>query len=299
VATGSAIEKRLGLAWFALIILVPTSARAQFTGAHAYDDTPAGTNQLELSYAHARADTSLDTALVIAGARLDLNQGAIDYTRYFALFHRLAWAEADLPIARLGGSITGTRVDRSIAGAGDSTVTMAMLLKGGTRRTTLGASVTVSVPTGVYAPDRILNPGADRWSFKPELALSHPFGPAQKWQVDGYANVYVYTDNTDYHGREILRQQPLPGLEGDVSYSASDRLRLSFDTRDSWRGTTFVNGVDQDNGQHNLLLGGEIQVSLTSRHSLLVEAGKAAVHRNGPAVAGVSVKYDYVWGGGS
>jgi len=105
-----------------------------------------------------------------------------------------------------------------------------MLLKGGPAlsvaqfedykpTTSLGLSLTITGPTGLYHPDNILNLGSDRWSFKPEIALSHPFGPAQRSEIDAYANVYFYTGNTSYHGTEILRQQPLPGVEGHISHS--------------------------------------------------------------------------------
>jgi len=137
--------------------------------------------------------------------------------------------------------------------------------------TSLGVSFTMTAPTGLYRPNKILNLGSDRWSFRPEIALSHPFGPDQKWQFDAYGNVYFYTDNTSYHGREILRQHPVPGVEGHLSYSFSDSLWASLDTRCSFRGVTFVNGIDQNNAQQNFILGSEISVSINSRNSLLFE----------------------------
>jgi hypothetical protein len=159
-------------------------------------------------------------------------------------------------------------------------------------------SLTVTAPTGLYHPNKILNLGSDRWSFKPEIALSHPFGPGQRWQLDAYASAYFYTDNTSYHGREVLRQQPLPGLEAHLSYSFNDRLWASLDTRYSFRGPTLVNGVDQNNAQRNFIVGSEVNVSVNSRNSLLFEFAKALVHQNGPALVGFSVKYDYIWGKG-
>lgn len=30
---------------------------------------------------------SIDTSLIVAGAKLDLNQGSIEYTRYFGFVH--------------------------------------------------------------------------------------------------------------------------------------------------------------------------------------------------------------------
>jgi hypothetical protein len=302
--------RRLFFAWCALIFLrSPDQARAQFTDAHSYDNTPVGVNQLEVGYAFVHGDASIDTSLVIAGANLNLNQATIGYTRYFDLFHRPIWVEAALPLGRLGGSVTGTKIEGATAGAGDSSYALAMLLKGGPAlsvaqfdsykpTTAIGVSLALTAPTGRYNSDKILNLSSDRWSFKPEIALSHPFGPEQKWQLDAYANGYFYTDNTSYRGREILRQEPLAGLEGHISYSFNDSLWASLDTRYSFRGATFIDSVDQNNSQQNVIIGSEMNMSINSRHSLLFTFGKVVIHQNSPAVIGFSMKYDYVWGKG-
>jgi hypothetical protein len=285
---------------------LPHQASAQFADPRNYENTAAGTSQLELSYAFVRADASIDTSLTITGARLHLNQAILDYTRYFGVLHRLVWVEGAVPVAALGGSISGTNIHGSVNGAGDSSFGAAMLLKGGPAltleqfrdyrpTTTLGASVTLTVPTGAYDPDKILNLGAARWSFKPEIALSHPFGRDQKWDVDGYANVYFYTDNTSYRGRELLRQQSLPGFEGHLSYAFADSAWAALDARYSFRGSTVVDGVFQDNPQQNVIIGSEVNVALNPRSSVVFEVAKAVVHVNGPAVVGFSVKYDYTW----
>jgi len=156
--------------------------------------------------------------------------------------------------------------------------------------------LTVSAPTGQYNPNKLLNLGSDRWSFKPEIALSHAFGPEQKWQLDTYANAYFFTDNTSYHGVEILREEPLPGIEGHISYSFINSLWASFDTRYSFRGTTLVNGVNQNNSQQNFILGIETNVSLNRQNALVFEFAKALVHQNGPALTGFAVKYNFTWG---
>jgi len=302
------MTKPLLFACLALVVLqVPDPARAQFTDPRTYDNTPIGTNQLELAYAYTHANASIDTSLIIPGASFNLNQGTIDYTRYFGLLHRLAWVEASVPIAALNGSIAGTNVHGSTTGTGDSSYELALLLKGAPAlsvkqfeaykpATTLGVSLTVTAPTGSYQSDKILNLGSNRWSFKPEIALSHPFGGEQQWEFDAYANAYFYTDNIAYHGRQILGQQPLAGLEGHLSYSFSDNLWASVDTRYSFRGTTFLNSVNQDNSQENFILGSEMNVSFNARNSLVFEFAKVLLHHNGPALVGFSVKYDYTWG---
>ena len=302
------MNKRLLFAFLSVaVLLIPNRACAQFTDPRNYENTPVGINQLELSYGYVHANTSIDTSLVITGAKFDLSQGALAYTRYFGFLHRLMWVEAGIPIAGLGGTISGTNIQGSATGAGDSTYTLALLLKGGPAlsmaqfdgykpTTILGVSLIITAPTGLYNPKKILNLGSDRWSFKPEIALSHPFGPGRKWDFDGYANAYFYTDNTSYHGKEVLRQEPLPGLEGHISYSFNDSLWASFDTRYSFRGATLVNGITQNNTQQNFIIGSEMNIALNSRNTLVFEFAKALVHSNGPALVGFSVKYDYTWG---
>ena len=295
------------LVCFVLAFFYPDGqASAQFNDARAYDNTPVGVSQLELDYTYVRSNASLDPSLAIAGANLNLNQGTIGYTRYFGMFHRLAWVEAAVPLAGLGGSIPNTNVRGSISGAGDSSYQLAILLKGAPAlniqqfasykpATCLGLSLTISAPTGLYNSNKILNLGSDRWSFKPEIALSHPFGPDQKWEFDAYGNATFYTDNTSYHGNGILRQEALPGLEGHVSYSFNDKVWLSLDTRSSFRATTDVDGVSQNNAQQNLIVGSELSISLSPQNSLMFVFAQAIVHQNGPTATGFSIKYEYTW----
>ena len=284
-------------------------ACAQFNDPHAYDNAPIGVNQIELAYAYGRADTSIDTSLVITGASFVLNRGTIDYTRYFGLANHLAWVKAGVPLAGLSGAVAGTNISGSVVGDGDSAYEVAMLLKGGPAltvaqfenykpTTTLGLSLTVTAPTGLYRPNKILNLGADRWAFRPEIALSCPFGQEQRWQLDVYGNADFYTDSTSYHGHEILRQQPLPGVEGHISYAFNDSVWLSLDTRYSARGVTSVNDVDQNDSQQNFTFGNELNVSLNRQNSLIFEFARAVVHHNGPTSTGFAVKYDYSWGKG-
>jgi hypothetical protein len=186
------------IACFALAFFcTPGKASAQFNDARAYDNTPVGVSQFELSYTYVRSNASLDPSLAIAGANLNLNQGTIGYTYYFGVFGRLAWVEAAVPLAGLDGSIAGTNVHGSISGAGDSSYQLGILLKGGPAlsisqfenykpASSWGLSLTTTAPTGLYNTEKILNLGSNRWSFKPEFAFSQPFEPNQKWEFDGY-----------------------------------------------------------------------------------------------------------------
>jgi hypothetical protein len=291
------------------LAVLHSHACAQYNDPRTYQNTPVGINQLELAYTYVRSNASIDTSLIVSGAKFNLNQGFIDYTRYFALLHRTAWVEASVPIANLSGSITGTDITGSTTGTGDSGYTAAILLKGGPAltpeqfanaktTTSIGLSLTTTAPTGQYDPTKLLNLGSDRWSFKPELAVSKPFGPEQRCVLDAYANTYLYTDNPSYRGSQILRQRALVGLEGHISYTFNNTIWASLDTRYSFLGDTTVGGVNQGNAQRNFIIGSELVVSPNSQNSFIFEFAKAAVHKNGPSLAGFTVKYNYTWGKG-
>jgi len=305
-----AMGKRLALVCLVLAVLhFPGRLYAQFTDPRNYENTPVGVNQFELAYAYARANASVDTSLVITGAEVNLNQGIIGYTRYFGFLHRTAWIEASIPLAGLNGSVTGTSIHGSVTGAGDSSYQVAMLVWGGPAlnlkqfnsyrpTTSVGVSLNITAPTGLYDANKVLNLGSNRWSFKPEIAISHPFGPQQKWVLDFYANAHFFTDNTSYFGREILRQEPLPGLEGHVSYSLIPNLVVALCTRYALRGNTFINGLNQNDAQQNFILGSDVNVSLNAQNLIVVQFGKALLHQNAPASSGFTLKYFYSWGKG-
>src|ERR1700739_2054142 len=300
------------LVFVCLVLVVlrwPNQLYAQFTDPRTYGHTPVCVKQLTLAYPYGRADASIDTSLIISGAEFNLNQGTLEYSRYFSFFHRVAWVNASLPLAGLNGSITGTNIRGSTTGTGDSSYELAMLVKGGPAisvtqfenyrpTTSVGVSLIISPPTGQYNHNKVLNLGSNRWSFKPEIGISHPFGHKQKWVLDVYANAYFYNDNTSYHGVEILRQQAAPGAEGHISYSCTPNLWGSLDTRYSFRGDTIVNGTDQNDAQQNFALGGEMNVSINPRNLLVFKFAKALVYKNGPAYTGFGLEYIFSWGKG-
>lgn len=285
----------------------PPAVYAQFTDPRTYTVVPVGLNVLELDYAHAEADASLDTSLEVVGAHFKLNEGAISYTNNFGMLGHLGWVKVNVPFASVSGSVVGTDVSGSTTGFGDSSLQLTALLLGGKAlsaaefaaykpSTTLALSLTVSAPTGEYDADKLLNLGSHRWSFKPEFAVSQPFGPERRWEFDGYVNVEFFTNNTTYHGTEILRQEPLPGVEGHLSYDFTHSLWASLDLRYSFRGDTVVEGVNQDDAQELLTAGTEVSWSPSSNHSLVILFAKALVYRNAPAETRVALKYVYSWG---
>jgi hypothetical protein len=162
---------RLRLVCSALALSAGTwRAYSQFTDPRNHQNSPVGVNQVELAYAYAHSDASINPSIIIADARLDLNQGTIGSTRYCSFLPRMVWVSPSLPIAGLSRSNSTTKVSGSRVGAGDSSYEAAMLVLGGPAlsvaefatyqpSTTVGISFGVTAPKGSYESDEILNPG--------------------------------------------------------------------------------------------------------------------------------------------
>jgi hypothetical protein len=279
---------------------------AQFTDARTYTQGPVDLNQVELEYQYGRANASFDTSLVVGSANLEQNKGTFSYTHNFSTFGHLTWITGNVQGGSLSGSVAATNTSGSTSGMGASSLEVAGLLMGGKAlsaaelaarepTTILGMSLTVTGPNGQYDPNRVLNLGSNRWSFKPEMGVSYPFGAERKWELDGYINAYFFTDNTSYQGTEILKQEPLPGLEVHISYSVTPSFWVSLDSRYAFRGETVVDGQTQGNGQQNLIVGTEANWSPNSHNTLDIVFAKALVHVNAPAATSVSVSYTYSW----
>src|SRR5438093_1296494 len=79
-----------------------------------------------------------------------------------------------------------------------------------------GASLSIIAPTGQYFPDKLINLGVSRWSFKPELALSQPLG--KRWLFDLYAGLWLFTNNNSYYpGSSVRSQEPMGSFQTHIS----------------------------------------------------------------------------------
>ena len=116
------------------------------------------------------------------------------------------------------------------------------------QKTLIGVSLKVVAPTGQYDPTKLINLGANRWAFKPELGLSRRWG---HWVLDAYAAVWFFTRNPDFFSRNqyvpaptTQTQDPIAAFETHLSYDFRPRLWVSLDGN-FWRGgRTSLDGVE-------------------------------------------------------
>jgi len=81
-----------------------------------------------------------------------------------------------------------------------------------------------------YDPTKLINLGANRWAFKPELGLSRRWG---HWVLDAYGGVWFFTENPEFFSRnayvpgvQTQTQDPAVVLETHLSYAQGAYIRF-------------------------------------------------------------------------
>ena len=252
-------------------------------------------------------NTPIDTSLPIDGLSLNADLYILRYARSFGIDGRNSAIQVIQPYADVSASFDDARFfdgTKHNGGMGDVQLVFVHNLFGGPAltqeefatwqpETFLTGAMWVTAPTGDYDKKRIINIGANRWVFKPELAFGTPIGPT--WlEVNTY--VSLYGDNEDYLGDNKLEQKPLYAVEGHYSYSFNRAMWASLDATYNKGGETRINGVNQDNQQENTLLGASLGFMLSPQFGGLIAYSDTVSERTGsPDVNTWTLRLQYVW----
>jgi hypothetical protein len=278
---------------------------AQELEPRAYSPAPVGVNFFLLSGLRSNGEVLTDPSAPVQDVDAKLNLGVAGYGRTFGLFGHQASAVVAVPY--VWGDISGNVFEeaRSItrSGVGDTRLRLAVNLIGGealtpkefmtrTPSTTLGASLSITAPTGQYDPDKLINIGTNRWAFKPEIGLTIPHGPGM---FDVFAGVWLFSSNPDFFGGVHREQDPMPTLQGHVSYTFRPRLWLAFDSTYYFDGETSANGVPAGDRKENSRVGLTLSLPAGKKQSIKFNYSRGATARLGSNFTTFGVAWQYTW----
>ena len=274
-----------------VVVVMASTARAQELEPRAYSANPIGVTFAGISLLYSTGDVVLEPTSPITDINARVYIGALAIGRTFAFFGRTASAGVGLPYG--WGKVSGIvgEAARSVerAGLADARVRFGVNLLGGramalpefVRRkpaTTLGASLTLSVPTGQYFPDKLVNLGTNRWALKPEIGLSHPSGP---WTLELYGGAWFFTDNSSYLVEKTREQHPLLSMQSHVGYTIQPRLWVAADVTYYAGGRVVTDDVPSRDRQDNVRVGLTASLPVRRSHSVKVAWSKGAITRLG------------------
>jgi hypothetical protein len=237
----------------------------------------------------------------------------ISYYHSLSFFKRSANFTATLPyvVGNFKGEVIGNEQKVYRSGLADSVFRFSVNLIGGPamvpkdfakwkQKAILGASIQVVAPSGQYYSSHLVNPGNNRWAFKPELGYSRRWG---NWILDAYGGVWLFTANSDYltgsefsKRRRTLTQDPVGAIEMHLSYDVKPRLWVSVDGNYWYGGETTVDGAFQVGTlQSNSRIGGTVSLPLTKHQSVKLSYSDGELARIGGTFQTVSFAWQYSW----
>jgi hypothetical protein len=297
---------RTGAEWLCVLLLAaPLSA--QDLDPRAYAHVPVNGTFLVAGFALSHGGIVTDPALTVTDINATVETSSLGVARSFSLFGKTAQAFGALPYswAQVSGNVMEQATSTTRAGLSDMRIRVSVLFRGAPassileiakapRRTILGASVTVSTPTGQFFHGKLINLGTNRWGFKPEFAVSYPIG--QRWLLDTYAGLWLFTSNDAFYpGSYVHTQDPMGAFQAHVSYSLQRQTWAAFDATYYVGGRSTTNGVRNDDQQSNARVGATFAMPVGRRHSIKLAVSRGAIVRSGADFTTLSFGWQTGW----
>jgi hypothetical protein len=286
---------------------------AQDLAPRAYIITPIHSNAITLTYSFFDGSLLFEGTIPITGANARVSVSIFNYTHSLRLFGRTANFTGSLPygIGNLRGTVVGAEAFAYRSGLLPASFRFSVNLVGGPamnvaefrkwrQKTVVGISLRLVPKTGQYDPTKLINFGANRWAFKPELGFSRRWG---HWILDAYGGAWFYTANPEFFshnqfssGTNTQTQSPIGSFEGHLSYDFKPRLWVSLDANYWFGGTTSLNGVENFSTlQKNSRIGATAAIPLTRHQSVKLSYNNGAYIRYGGNLQNISVGWQYSW----
>ncbi len=296
------IRALLGLAGVAMIV----PAFAQDLAPRAYVITPTGSHAVILSTSFNSGAVLVDPTVPLDDAKGSFQLPVFGYYQSLNLLGRSANFTVLLPYVHgdFEGTVFGTYMYAYRSGLADARLRFAVNLHGGpamgvgeylkwTEKRLVGASLTITIPTGQYDPARLINPGTNRWGLKPEIGFSRRW---KRWVADGYTGVWIFTGNNEFFpGHSTRTQKPVGAVEGHLGYYLQPRLWASFDMN-FWAGNrSTIDGVEKQDQQRNSRIGGTVSIPISRHQSIKFSYSQGAYVTIGGDFRTATAAWQYSW----
>lgn len=310
VKRGSAIlAAGLALLFLSLSGPVP-GAHAQSMEPRAYTNAPVGMNFLIAGYNYMQGGVLLDASVPLTDVDVRIHSLILAYSRMLDLWGRSGSIGVVLPYAWLSASgtleSTGKSGKRTVSGPADPALRFSVNLYGGPaltleefknyrQDTIVGLGFVVTAPLGNYDSSKLVNIGTNRWSFKPELGVSHALG---SWSFEAITGVTFFTDNNDFFGGHKLASDPIYSFQAHVIYNFESGIWVALNGTYYTGGGSTLDGAELDNRLSNLRWGLTVALPVNRYNSVKLFANRGAYTRIGGDFDTVGIAWQVRWGAG-
>lgn len=306
----STVRIALCLAWLSAPL---DACLGQGLSPRAYVVAPVHSNAVTLTYSYQTGDIVFDSTIPISNASGQIDTSTATLFHTLSVFNRSSNISVSLPysIGNFKGNVAGVEEEVYRSGLAPVVVRISTNLYGAPamtvedytkwqQKTIVGASLLVTTPAGQYDPQRLINIGDNRWSFKPEIGFSRRL---RSWILDAYAGVWFFTANNDFFSKDPLSpgtnrqtQEPMGATEMHLSYDIKPRMWFSLDGNYWYGGKTSLNGVPTATTlQANSRVGATASLPIGKHQSVKSSYSRGSYVRFGGNYQQVSIAWQYSW----
>jgi Putative MetA-pathway of phenol degradation len=257
-----------------------------------WSQLPVGMNVFGVGGGRTDGDIFFDPVLQIDDATFELYGLGASYVRSFEWLGKNSRFDAVVPYARgrWEGLLNGEAASRVRSGFGDPRLRFSVTLFGAPPlsgkaylqyrqnnpvNTTIGAALDVALPLGEYNSDWLINLGANRYVFRPQLGILHQ---RREWQFELTGSVFLYQDNNEFWKGTRLEQDPLWFVQGHVIYGFRPGWWISVSGGYAYGGEAYVNDVAKNNDARSTYWALSLGMPLGTRQALKFAWASADTH---------------------
>ena len=159
-------------------------------------------------------------------------------------------------------------------------------------QTVFGVSIVISVPTGQYFPEKLINLGTNRWGFKPEIGFSHREG---RLYYELYTGVWFFTLNDEFFNKTTLSESPLITFQAHIDYVFKSAMWLAVNVGLANGGESSISGAEQNDQERNWRLGATYSVPINKHQSVKAMVNTGVSTRAGQNYTAITLAYQYTW----
>jgi len=289
-----------------IILLELSPAYAQELEPRAYMNVPVGLNFIVTGYSYSVGGVLFDPAIPLDNARIKTHGALFAYARSIKVGGMAGKIDMIVPYAWLSGTadFMGEPASREVSGLADPRVRMSVIFIGGPalpltgfkdykQNFVMGTSLQIYFPVGQYDPEKVVNLGTNRFTFKPELGISKTIN---RLVLELALAGQFFTINNNYYYGKTMKQDPIGSIQGHVNYNFRKGIWAALDGTFYWGGKTTIDGMEGDNLQENTRLGFTFALPLNIRHSLKLNLSTGASTRTGSDFDAITLVWQYRWG---
>jgi hypothetical protein len=258
-------------------------------GPRMYWNGPVGLNILQTYAWIATGNSILESGTVVdPDIDADMDLLLLGYNRIFDVAGHASIFTAMLTAGKLSADAYGRNL-RSTRGSGDLYLQGTFNLIGAPalsaeefanykQDTLLSILMGVSVPTGEYNADQLLNLGANRWAFRVGLPFVQSFGswvPGEITTLEILPSAWFYGTNDDFPGKVELEQDPVYTLEAHLTRDLNTQFYVSLDYFLQSGGETSIDGANQNDAQNASFLGATLGYQINEQFQFLLRYSSA------------------------